>query len=242
MEISKNAHSFYIIWYFLQIQKSQEFCRRLIHSLQACWFLSLFSCFYRPRSFTKQTWTSSKRTILHQVGQFFLTAFHHTSNMSFPVYGWLSCCTALSAGSRLQTWSRSRAASEDRADLSEQSAALLAGAGLVPHAVNTARRKSRRPTCSEGATCCQLVVKNHKQSGKCLNICIPILHKIILSTCLCVCLSVCPSVLLSLCPSFILLFISGSNYNTVAGFSFTQLPAVTSCHQLDLERYFMLYY
>lgn len=136
------------------------------------------------------------------MGQFFLTSFHHTSNMSFTVYGGLSCCSALSAGSRLQTWSRSRAASEDRADLSEQSAALLAGAGLDPHAVNTARRKSRRPTCSEGATCCQLVVENHKQSGKCLNICIPILHKIILSTCL----SVCPSVLLSLIYFIIIYF------------------------------------
>lgn len=79
-------------------------------------------------------------------------------------------CSAFSAGSRLHTWSRSRAASADRADLSEQSAALLAGAGLLPHAVNKARRKSRRPTCSEGATDCQLVVKNHKPSGKCVNI------------------------------------------------------------------------
>uniref|UniRef100_A0A3P9IAJ1 Leucine rich repeat containing 49 n=2 Tax=Oryzias latipes TaxID=8090 RepID=A0A3P9IAJ1_ORYLA len=122
-----------------------------------------------------------------------MTEIFHKTNMNIKQKN--NSTPTLSAGSRLQTWSRSRAASEDRADLSEQSAALLAGAGLDPHAVNTGRRKSRRPTCSEGATCCQLVVKNHKQSG--------------------------------------------SNHNTVAGFSFTQLPAVTSCHQLDLERRFL---
>ncbi|XP_024151398.1 leucine-rich repeat-containing protein 49 [Oryzias melastigma] len=90
-----------------------------------------------------------------------MTEIFHKTNMNIEK----KKKPTFSAGSRLHTWSRSRAASADRAGLSEQSAALLAGAGLLPHAVNKARRKSRRPTCSEGATDCQLVVKNHKPSG-----------------------------------------------------------------------------